>query len=252
MINRKTPDLENKLLALFAIEELGPLTNLQLLQFLAELDLMDYITMQLILGEMMESGHLQMAPHAMGGLYTLSFTGKENMSMFLHRLPHSIQQQVKEAAVIWKPRFQREMQMMADFNKQEDGAYALRLRLMEKNAPLLDMTLRLPSRDLADQLSRRWSMAASPFYGFLMKTLGDDFTATTLISKDLPKDAYIRCQDSGQGCILHLQYGKTSSPVLVLDVCLPSDTMAHFFASRWDMKAGAVYSFLMDALAQEE
>ena len=41
MISRKTPDLENKLLILFSVDEMGPLTSLQLLQFLAEYGLMD-------------------------------------------------------------------------------------------------------------------------------------------------------------------------------------------------------------------
>ncbi len=250
MISRKTPDLENKLLILYAVDQLGPLTSLQLLQFLAEHSLMDYITMQLILGDMMAAGHLSSTPHALGTLYTLSQVGRESLHLFLRRLPHSTKSLVRNMAAEWKLRFARETQMLADFHRREDGMYDLRLRLMEKDSPLLDMTLALPTRDLADQLSRRWPLAAPSFYGYLMKELGDAFTTEAACPSEPPPDAFIETEIK-QGCMLHLKRSDSSAPPITLAMALPTRSMALFFAWSWSAMADDICSFLMNRLSEE-
>lgn len=250
MISRKTPDLENKLLILFAVDELGPLTSLQLLQFLAEYGLMDYITMQLALGDMLAAGYISSIPHALGTLYTLSREGRESLSLFLHRLPHSTQTLIRGAVPEWKPRFARETQMLADFHRRGDGTYDLRLRLMEKDAQLLDMTIVIPTRDLADRLSRRWPQAAAEFYGFLMKELGDTFSPDRLSPESMPEGAFID-RKCAQGCILHLNHDKPADPAIILALALPTESMSLFFAWCWEEKADGICAFLMAKLSEE-
>jgi hypothetical protein len=250
MISRKTPDLENKLLILFAVDEMGPLTSLQLLQFLSEYGLMDYITMQLTLGDMMTTGHISSIPHALGTLYTLTGEGRESLSLFLHRLPHSTRTLIHGAVPEWKPRFARETQMLADFHRRKDGMYDLRLRLMEKDTPLLDMTIVLPTRDLADHLSRRWPEAAPAFYGFLMKELGDTFSSDRMFKGSMPDGAFID-RESTQGCILRLYRDDKNSPSITMAVALPTESMSLFFAWRWKDKADEICSFLMARLSEE-
>ncbi len=252
MINRKTPDLENRLLILYAIDRFGPLSSLQILQFLAEHDLMDYITLQLTLGDLTQTGHLCATPHALGLLHTLTPAGKESLNLFLHRLPYSLRTLVQASLPGWKKRFQREAQMLSDFHRQEDGTYALRLRLMEKDAPLLDMVITLSARDAADQYSRRWEKAAPLFYGFLMQELGDDFSQNAEPPANLPANATIESRQDAQGCLLQLHYNIPNKPEIKLSVSLPTESMALFFAGRWESKAEGMCAFLLDALAKAE
>lgn len=252
MINRKTPDLENRLLILHAIDQFGPLGSLQLLQFLAEHDLMDYITLQLTLGDLVQTGHLQTMPHAMGLLHTLTPAGKESLRLFLHRLPHSIRAQVAKALPVWKKRFQQEAQMLSDFHRREDGTYTLRLRLMEKDSPLLDMALPLPTRDTADLYSRRWAKAAPLFYSFLMKELGDHFSQDAQPPAIVPAGTALERGQNAQGCLLHLHHSAENEPEMKLSVSLPTESIALFFAGRWESKADAICTFLRSALEKEE
>ncbi len=250
MITRKTPDLENKLLILMAIDLLGPLTGLQLLQFLAECGLMDYFILQLALGDLMDTGQIESTQSALGPQYALTAAGRESLALFLHRLPHSIRSIVYEAVPQWKPRIQREAQILSDFSRREDGRYALRLRLMEADTPILDMTLSLPSRDSADRLSRRWPAAAQAFYGFLMRELGDSFSPAAGGQGQLPQGAYI--SDAGQqGFILQLVHEESAVQDFSLSLTLPTRSMAFFFAGRWPEKADVLSDFLMDLLAKE-
>ena len=49
MERKHIPETENRLLILYTLRSLGPVTAMQLLQAMAEGDLMNYITMQLAL-----------------------------------------------------------------------------------------------------------------------------------------------------------------------------------------------------------
>lgn len=250
MLNRKASDVENKLLVLLAVDQLGPLTNLQLLQFLAENDLMDYITLQLALGELMEAGHLEKTPHALGPLYALTLEGRESLALFARRIPHSSRMLVKGGAAQWKARFQREKQVLSDFHRQEDGTYSLTLRLMEKDQPLLEMTLVLPSRDMADHLSRNWPKAAGDFYGFLIRELGGDFTQEISLCDPLPENTSIS-REGAQGCLLHLKREECGAPALAIALSLPTESMAASFAGRWPDRAQAISGFLLERLGEE-
>jgi len=252
MINRKTPDLENRLLILHTIDQFGPLGSLQLLQFLAEHDLMDYITLQLTLGDLVQTGHLQTMPHALGLLHTLAPAGKESLRLFLHRLPHSIRAQVAQALPEWKKRFAQEAQMLSDFHRQEDGSYVLRLRLMEKNVSLLDMALTLLARDTADLYSRRWAKAAPLFYSFLMKELGDHFSQDTQPPAIIPVGIVLERGQNVQGCLLHLHHTAENESEMKLSVSLPTESIALFFAGRWESKADAICTFLRSTLETAE
>ena len=58
MERKHIPEPESKLTILYALRGLGPVTDTELLQFLVELDLMNYFTMQLNLCDMEEQGDL--------------------------------------------------------------------------------------------------------------------------------------------------------------------------------------------------
>ena len=68
MERKHIPEPESKLTILYALRGLGPVTDTELLQFLAELDLMNYFTMQLNLCDMEEQGQLRTLPHPAGNL----------------------------------------------------------------------------------------------------------------------------------------------------------------------------------------
>ena len=58
-MQRHPSETENKLLLLHAIDRLGAATSQQLLTFVVENELMDYISLQLGLAELDESGFLR-------------------------------------------------------------------------------------------------------------------------------------------------------------------------------------------------
>ena len=178
MINREPTLTDQKLLVLCALDHLGQVTALQLLRFMVENDLMDYIALQLATAELDEMGLLRKAPHALGTLYAPSAQGSEALVLFGTRLPHSRRAQIAAIADDWRHRFRQEKQVLADWTQTPTGEYAVHLRVLEQELPLLEMTLSLPTREQASMFCARWPANATALYAQLMRTLGEEDTPT--------------------------------------------------------------------------
>lgn len=172
MTARNPSMTEQKLVTLCALERLGPTTALQLLRFMVENELMDYIALQLAMAELDEMGLLRKIPHELGALYALSEEGFSTLRMFHKRIPHSRMRQIEAAAPAWKHRFREEKQVMADWSQDTMGEYTVRLRLLEGEMPLLDMSLSLPTREQAVTFCTNWPRRAGELYARLMHELG--------------------------------------------------------------------------------
>jgi len=171
---RKPSSTEDKLLLLYASQQLGPATNLQLLQFMVDNALMDYITLQLSLAEMEAAGQLKRVAHPLGSLYAITHKGMDALTLFSARVPASRMQCVREAAPAWRQQIRTQKQVLSDFSQQPDGTYVLNLSLLEQERPLLSINLTLPTRPLANLFADGWTARAGQIYQYIMQTLGQD------------------------------------------------------------------------------
>ena len=165
---------EQKLVTLYALDRLGPTTAVQLLRFMVENELMDYIALQLSTAELDEMGLLRKLPHALGALYAPSAQGYEALKLFHSRIPHSRATRIDEIAPEWKRRFREEKQVLADFETTPSGEYVAHLQLFEGELPLFDARVSLPTREQASRFCRRWPQAANELYAHFMQVLGEE------------------------------------------------------------------------------
>lgn len=170
---RRPTETENKLLLLYAADKLGPTTAQQLLVFMVENDAMDYVSIQIGLAELTESGLLRRRAHAAGQLYALSEDGKETLRMFAGKIPHSRAVPIDEAAETFKIRFRRELEMPSSFEKVDEGQYVVRLSLLEQEISLLSLSVNVPTHKIAQQFCDAWSHKASDVFAHIMHTLGE-------------------------------------------------------------------------------
>lgn len=165
------------MLLLYAIERLNAVTAQQLLLFMVENDFMDYISLQLLLAELVEAGLLLRRTHEVGALYSLARKGLDTLALFQSRLPQSRLSAIDSVAETWRLRFRREKQMLSEFT-EKDGEFLVRLRLLEWDADLLDMRFTLPTRRQAQLFCDAWIAQAPNIYAHIMYALGGDITVT--------------------------------------------------------------------------
>lgn len=173
-MQRHPSETENKLLLLHAIDRLGAATAQQLLAFVVENELMDYISLQLGLAELDEAGFLRKQPHALGTLYALTGKGHDALLMFKKRVPLSRLAEIDKNADVWRARFRREKQMLSTFEKKGESDYEVRLRLLERGCDLLDLRVSVPSHEIAQRFADAWETRAGRIYETVMHALGDE------------------------------------------------------------------------------
>lgn len=172
-MQRQPSDTENKLLLLHTIDRLGAVTAEQLLLFMTDNEQMGYISLQLGLAELDDAGLIRKQMHPLGTLYVLTGKGRDSLSMFQKRVPHSRLVTVDDQATKWRQRFRREKQMLASFEKKADGDYVVSLRLLEHDADLLKLELSVPTHEHAQAFCDAWIGQATGIYAHIMHTLGE-------------------------------------------------------------------------------
>ena len=156
MERKHIPETENRLIILYTLRQLGPVTATQLLQAMAEADLMNYITMQLALSDMESQGQISQRAHPLGNLIEITSEGDYILRSFEKRIPASRRSIVDEQAHDWRSRFQAEQMAPAEAFTLPDGRSVIHLRLLDKAATLMDLLLYLPAGQTYTLLPDRW------------------------------------------------------------------------------------------------
>lgn len=172
MVMRRSTPTENKLAVLYTLENLGACTSEQLLHFMVENDLMDYIELNISLAELRESNMLRKLPSEIGELFAPSSSGRETLRLFETRIPHSRREKIDALADAWRERFRREKSVLADW-QEDDTGFTVRLRIMEHALTLFDLQINVPSRTQAQEFCQRWNECADDVYGMMLRTLGE-------------------------------------------------------------------------------
>jgi len=227
MERRSIPKAENRLLILYALHRLGPATGMQLWQFMAEYDLVNYFSLQLGLAEMQEQGQLKEHAHPLGSLLTVTDIGAYTLGAFDHRIPISRRQLIDREAPAWHERFRLEQQTPAESCPMPDGTLCLRLRLMEGDTTLMDILLRRPRSQPITFLQERWRSIAQRVYETVTMTLMAGFQEDAPLPEALP-DGITLQRATQQDWMLSMEEGG-----MTLMLFLPDERLARWCAQLW-------------------
>ena len=172
---RRPPDDEQRMVVLYCLCSLAPCSELQLLQFLSEYDLMNYFDMMFALNDLCSRGHAVRKKVASGWTYTLTEAGHEALSLFGSRVPRSVQTLTAEKAPQWRLRFEREAQCAVSTEATGRGDWEVTLSLKDQENDMMRLVLSLPSRELASAIGARWPEKAGEIYETVIRILaGED------------------------------------------------------------------------------
>lgn len=173
---RQMPDFERRMVVLQCLRFLGPCTDLQLLRFLTEYDLMNYFDMMFALNDLCAQGQAVRTKEQVGYVYALTEAGKEAMTLFGDRVPRSVQTLVEENAPRWARRFEQEGQCAASIEKNGRGEWDLTLSLRDQQNNMMRLILSMPSQELAADISQKWPDKAAEIYKQIIRILAGEGT----------------------------------------------------------------------------
>ena len=171
--SKRPPESKQRLLILLILQKLGRMSDMQLLQFLFEHDLMNYFDMMFTLADLCDQGLAIRSDRFDQSFYQLTDAGRQTLSMFENRLPVSQRELLDEHGPAWREKILREQVFMSDYHQTKRGEYELNLRVMEQDMEMMHVTLSLPSEEIAKTMKENWPEKAQQLYAGLFEALGE-------------------------------------------------------------------------------
>lgn len=148
-----------------------PLTNAQISDFILTKEYTNYFTLQQVLAELVETELAEVHTVRNSSYYHMTEKGKETLNFFGDMVSPAIHEDIdkyfKDNAIALRD----EMSVRADYYENNHEEYSVRLRVMEKDSPVIDLTLSVPTENQANSICDNWKKKNQKIYAYLMQHL---------------------------------------------------------------------------------
>ncbi len=163
---------KNKLTILYYIRASKlDITREQLYRAIAENDAMNYFDFESCAHELEEDAFIAAVPHAFGQGYRVTVRGTDVLEQFEESLPVSLREKLDRYAREHMEKMRQQTQIVSDMEELSGGGYLVRLRALENNTAILELTLRVATRDMAQRLRANWETESEEVYTLLLEKL---------------------------------------------------------------------------------
>lgn len=163
---------KNKLIILYYIRASKvDITREQLYRVMVENDLMSYFDYQSCMHELEEDAFIAAVPRAFGQAYRVSVHGQDVLDQFVESLPVSLRERLELYAREHREEMLLQTQIVSDMEELPSGGYIVRLRALEQNAAVMELSIRVATRDMAQRMRVNWEKDSESLYAHLLTTL---------------------------------------------------------------------------------
>lgn len=148
-----------------------PLTNGQISEFILDKGYTNYFTLQQALSEMVESGFIREETTHNRTLYHLTDEGLETIQFFRNNISPAIQKDVDTFLAEKRYELKNEVSVKADYYQTNNLDYNVRCQIFENDAPLIDLTLAVPTEEAASTIANNWNRKNQEIYAQIMANL---------------------------------------------------------------------------------
>lgn len=166
--------VESRMMVLLALDKLGASTNLQLIAFFFETDLMNYFELQTALHDLKESGEVSAHALTADEMFTISPQGSQALAMFEGRIAPSLRTALVEAVPGFLSRARQQAELPTRIDRDSGQAYRVTLQVVEQGTPALQVQVNLPTHELAKRFADAWPKQAHAIYEHILHTLSQE------------------------------------------------------------------------------
>ena len=123
---------------------------------------LNYMDCHIAFDQLLQTGFICKVNHKANDklLYTITEEGRICLAHFFPRLPSSVREDISKRVKEQRMIFKRKQEYFSDYVKNPDGSYKVILRISEPDTNVLDITLNVPSREIATQIFEHWEEKA--------------------------------------------------------------------------------------------
>lgn len=161
-----------KLIVLYMLDKLDfPLTNGQISEFILDKGYTTYFTLQQAISEMVEAGFIREETTHNRTYYHLTEDGNDTIKFFRNNISSAIQKDINSFLAEKRYELKNEISVKADYYQISTLEYAVRCQIIENDAPLIDMTLTVPTKEEATSIANNWNKKNQEIYAQIMANL---------------------------------------------------------------------------------
>lgn len=147
------------------------LTNSQISEFVLDREYTDYLHLQQVLSELVETGLLKRRTISNSSHYEITEAGSDTLSYFEKDLSQDIKKEIDEFLRNYGYQIPERILMPADYYTTPQGTYAVRCQFIEKDTTIMDLTLAAPNKEAARAICQNWPKKCQEIYTSLMGEL---------------------------------------------------------------------------------
>lgn len=161
-----------KLIVLTMLDRVDfPLTNAQISDFILTKEYTNYFTLQQVLSELVETDLLEVHTVRNSSYYHMTEKGKETLNFFGHMVSAAIHEDMDSYFKANAIALRDEMAVRADYFANNHEEYSVKLRVIEKETSVIDLTLSIPTESQANSICNNWKKKSQKIYAYLMQEL---------------------------------------------------------------------------------
>lgn len=161
-----------KLIILYMLDKVDfPLTNSQISEFILNEGYTNYFTLQQALSELGDSGFIHEEATHSRTFYHLTEEGEQTITFFKNDISPAIQEDINTFLKNKKYELKNEVAVKADYYQNPNHEYSVRCQVIEHEAPLIDLTITVPTEAEAETISNNWTKKSQEIYAIIMTRL---------------------------------------------------------------------------------
>jgi DNA-binding PadR family transcriptional regulator len=163
-----------KLMILYILSRVSfPLTNAQLTAFILEKEYTNYFNIQRAISDLIDDSYITVKTIRNSSLYRITDSGTETLDFFDNMISAGIKNDIDNYLAQNKYELQEEVSTLADSYQIKKGEFAAHLRVIERETPIIDLTMVVTTEEEAEMLCRNWKEKSSEVYASIMSSLLD-------------------------------------------------------------------------------
>ncbi len=161
-----------KLIVLYMLNRVSfPLTTAQVSDFILGKEYTNFLTLQQVINELTDAGMI--TPRSIRNRTHLAITeeGKETLTFFQNRISDAIKNDINTYFRENEFSLRNEVSVLGDYYKSTSGEFEAHLVAKDRGIKLVDITLSVPSEELAASICDNWQNKNQEIYRYLTKEL---------------------------------------------------------------------------------
>ncbi|MDF2472454.1 MAG: hypothetical protein K0R21_236 [Anaerocolumna sp.] len=161
-----------KLIILFLLDKVDfPLTNAQISNFILEKDYTNYFNMQQSIAELIEAEFVTIETIRNSSYYRITESGRETLSFFDSMISSPIQEDIIKYLKENQYSLRDEVSTLSEYFEAKKGEYTVRLRVIEKEDSIIDLSLSVPTKEDALKICNNWRSNSQNVYASVLTNL---------------------------------------------------------------------------------